>query len=955
MAAALKPQSDGAGVGTQPPGVAQGESPTEEIGADATLAFAPAAEPKLESHETAATVSLPAGAMSAFMRDVDAPPTTAILVASEKRKAAVSSPPSSVGRKIGPYTVQGELGRGGMGVVYLARHEQLGRTVALKMILSGNQAGEEAHQRFLVEAQSIARLSHPGIVTVYDIGENEGMPYFSLEYIPGESLSRLIAEKPLEPQAAAALVAKMATAMQYAHDKGVLHRDLKPANVLMADGETPKITDFGLAKQIEGAQDAELTQAGSIMGTPSYMSPEQAGGDPDALGPATDQYSLGAILYQLLTGRAPFVAPRAFEVIRQVLADEPVAPRKLSPQVPADLETICLKAMHKDSTRRYASCQELAADLTRFLEGRPILARPVSTQERLVRWCRRNPVIAATSGTALAAVLTALAVVSWSSYTLSQKNTALKEAYGELETANQTVQSTNTQLEKTNGQLKGANDQLGKQNILLDERYQEAEAAKKLAYDRAKLANNSFRFVIDKARDSLGGIPQLRDFRKELILSALEGLEKLPDDPADKIYNRGLQKAKAEEYLYQTYLHVGEPSQAVPHIEIALAILRDRENFQGGTDATRFNLASCLLAKAQARQSFERDMNLSTKCSGESLTLLESIVAVPNPKEFDLDKGSMDALKVRELLLRSRNIHTAALWQQGRIAEALLHARRNVEILDETFKVIPQLKNLPADQKRNVRAGMAWIHQLRAVTALRAGEMKEAEEQQMEALDLARLSVKISGGAWDARRALAEILGFTGDFYVAKKDDVKARQAYEEAARLAREIYAQDGTSEQGRNALNIELIRLAGFEKTRGTDKHQKLYQEALEVARLMVKSDPKGQTHQVALALSLAPTGAHAEAKEVADRLLAGQKKPDAELFIDMARVYSQCSAAAGLKETEVAAYQQSALDCLAKAVDQGYRDQVYLTSHPDFVPLKDAQTFLDLLKKISTSKGS
>ena len=942
MAADLKPQprSGGVGADSRPVGISSGESPTAGVGGDPTLANPPVPVAHLGSSPgTAETVSLPDGALPAPPLETDdLARTTSLVPGAPGAIGTVTLGKSPLVRTIGPYVILRELGRGGMGVVYLARHEQLGRVVALKMILAGNQAGEEAQQRFLVEAQSIARLSHPGSVTVYDIGEHDGMPYFSLEYVPGNSLSRVIAEKPLEPKVAAMLVAKMAAAMQYAHDKGVLHRDLKPGNVLMADEETPKITDFGLAKQIEGAQEAELTQSGAILGTPSYMSPEQAAGDPKKLGPPTDQYSLGAILYQMLAGRAPFVAPRTYDVIRQVLADEPVPIRKLAPQVPADLETICFKAMHKQAARRYASCQEFAEDLTQFLEGRPLIARPVSRPERFIRWCRRNPVVAGTSATAIAATLLVLAVVSWSRYTLALKN-------GELESANQKIQSTNSELQ-------GLNVRLSKQNVLLDERRKQAVAARTLAYDRAKLASGSFKSVIDNVRKFLIGNPQYRELGEKLVLDAAEGLEKLPDDPTDPDMRNGLIKAQAEEYLYQTFLSVGEVSKAIPHIEIALKILQDRNAAQGQTDATRLNLASCLRVKAQARQSFERDMDLSLKLSGESVALLESVMKAPNPKEFDVDKGSMDPIKVRQELLRSRNVHTATLWQQGRILVALEQARGNVALVDEIFNTLPQLKGLTAEQKRVQRSDLGWIHQVRAVTALRAGEVKEAQEQQQEALDLARLSVAMTN-SWGAHSTLANILGFAGDLYVAQNDEAKARTAYEEAVKIARELHALDRTSENGRNLLNIQLIRLAGFEKTRSPEKCQKLYQEAVQIAREMVKADPKGQTKHVALALSLAPTGAHAEASQIADKLLSGVPKPDAELLIDMARVYSQCSAATGLKESEASAYKDRALACLAKAADQGYRDPFYLTFHPDFVPLQSAQAFTDLVEKLKSAK--
>ncbi len=921
MALDPKLKSGEVGPDSRSPGTASGSSPTKEIGPDATLEFSAKGDAK---PEPAVTTSLhwPAEGQSIETDNLD---RTSTFGPGNKGMKTAEIGKTPISRTIGPYAIERELGRGGMGVVYLARHEQLGRTVALKMILAGTQAGEEAQKRFLLEAQSIARLSHPGIVTVYDIGEYEGMPYFSLEYVAGNSLAKLLAEKPLEPRAAASLVAKMAAAMQYAHEKGVVHRDLKPNNVLMADGETPKITDFGLAKQLEGAQDAELTQSGTILGTPSYMSPEQATGELHAVGPPADQYSLGAILYQMLTGRAPFVASRPFDVIRQVLEDEPVPPKKLVPTVPAELETICLKAMHKDAARRYADCRELADDLARFMDGRPILARPVSQAERLVRWCRRNPVVASTSGLAAAALLTLLAVVSWSSYSLAQKNATILVA---------------------NSDLQDANTKLGQQNILLEQRRQQAEAASKLAYERTQLASNSFRFLIDKAR-GLSVIPQLRDFGKDLVLTAADGLEQLPDDP-DNPGTAGLEKAKGEEYFYATYLDYGEPSKAIPHIENCLAILRDRNSRQG-TDATRFNLAACLRAKAQARQTVQRDIPLCLALCDESIGLLESILKTPLPAEFDETKGSRAERDVRQLLLSVRNVQTSLLWQQGRITQTLAQARENARILNETFARLPELKDLTPEQQRNVRSGMSRLYQIHSVAALRAGELKEAAEQQQEALELAQLAVQNSQGGWDARLAKAELLGFAGDLYLAQKDEAKALAAYEEAAEMGRKLLSEDQTSEPCRIAVNVLLIRLAGFEKSRDAEQARKLYDEAVGIARQMVMLDPEGRAKQVALALSLAPTGAHAEASGIADKLLAEQTNPDAELLVDMARVYAQCSVAEGLEAAKATEFQALALDCLRKAKDQGYRDHFYLTFHPDFAPLQAEQPMLELLKEI------
>jgi tRNA A-37 threonylcarbamoyl transferase component Bud32 len=296
------------------------------------------------------------------------------------------------------YEILGELGRGAMGVVYQARQAKPNRLVALKMILAGGHASEADLARFATEAEAIARLQHPNIVQVYEVGTHEGQSFFSLEFCAGGSLDRKLGGTPLPPVEAARLVETLARAMHAAHRSNVIHRDLKPANVLLLEDGTPKITDFGLAKKLD---EVGQTQSGVIMGTPSYMAPEQAGGKSKQIGPAADVYALGAILYECLTGRPPFKAATPLDTILQVLSDEPVPPSQLQSKTPKDLETICLKCLHKEAGKRYVTAKALAEDLGRFLRGEPIAARPVGRLERGWRWCRRNPALAG----ALAAVL----------------------------------------------------------------------------------------------------------------------------------------------------------------------------------------------------------------------------------------------------------------------------------------------------------------------------------------------------------------------------------------------------------------------------------------------------------------------------------------------------------------------------------------------------------------------
>lgn len=297
-------------------------------------------------------------------------------------------PPAVLGQ-CAHYELLAELGRGGMGVVYKARDTRLRRLVALKMVLAGRLASEEDLTRFHTEAEAAARLEHPHIVTVYEVGEYEGQHYLSMKFIEGETLGQRLARGPLPCHQAARYIQVVARAVHHAHTHGILHRDLKPSNILIDRDDQPHVTDFGLAKRL-GDNESRHTASGSVLGTPSYMSPEQAGGKTRDLGPATDVYSLGAVLYELLTGRPPFRAATPLDTVLQVIQNEPVPPRLLNPSIDADLETICLKCLEKDPVNRYHSALELADDLLRYLNGDSIQARSFNILDRITRTLERS-------------------------------------------------------------------------------------------------------------------------------------------------------------------------------------------------------------------------------------------------------------------------------------------------------------------------------------------------------------------------------------------------------------------------------------------------------------------------------------------------------------------------------------------------------------------------------------
>ena len=277
-----------------------------------------------------------------------------------------------------------------MGIVYKAKQQKLDRLVALKVILMGDLAGKEDIRRFNLEAEAAAQLDHPNIVSVYDVGEVEGRHYMAMALIDGHSLKDRLLGGHIEPREAAALVASIAEAVEYAHQRGIIHRDLKPANVILDTRNQPRITDFGLAKRLD--RDSSLTATGQVLGTPNYMAPEQAGGKTDEVGPMADVYALGAILYHLLAGRPPFEAATVVETLQRVMEQEPVSPREINRAVPTDLETICLKCLEKELVCRYSSAGDLASELRRFLRGEPIQARPIPRWEWAWRWIRRTTI-----------------------------------------------------------------------------------------------------------------------------------------------------------------------------------------------------------------------------------------------------------------------------------------------------------------------------------------------------------------------------------------------------------------------------------------------------------------------------------------------------------------------------------------------------------------------------------
>jgi eukaryotic-like serine/threonine-protein kinase len=397
------------------------------------------------------------------------------------------------------------LGRGGMGVVYKARQINLNRLVALKMVLAGAHAGRVALMRFHREAQAVASLQHPDIVQIHDVGQAGGLPYFSLEFIDGGSLALQLDGRPQDVTQAAWTIRIVARAIHAAHLQGIVHRDLKPANILLTADGRPKITDFGLAKRL--GDDSGQTRTGTIVGTPDYMAPEQARGQADDAGPLVDQHALGAILYELLTGRPPFRGSTPFDTIEQVCTQEPVPPTRLRPKVPRDLETICLKCLQKEPHRRYADADALADDLDRFLDGRPVLARRISAVEHLGRRCRRNPCAAGL----LAAVLVLLVTSVTTSAVLAAH---LARAHGAAIAAFRGECQKSYELKTDMHRAELAVEQATRET--------------RLAHDQAARARDAVAALVAQIR-SLEDRPDLRDAQRDLLRTATYALGALAE------------------------------------------------------------------------------------------------------------------------------------------------------------------------------------------------------------------------------------------------------------------------------------------------------------------------------------------------------------------------------------------------------------------------------------------
>ena len=635
--------------------------------------------------------------------------------------------PSVTVRSFGDYEILGELGRGGMGVVYRARQVSLNRPVALKMVKTGLLASDDELRRFQNEAETVALLDHPGVVPIYEVGAHDGQRYISMRLVEGGSLVSLLGRYRGDPWAVARLTAEAAEAVAHAHARGILHRDLKPANILVDAEGRPHVTDFGLAKRVEA--DAELTASGAILGTPAYMSPEQATGRRGAITTATDVYGLGSVLYALLTGRAPFGGDSVAETLDAVRNALPEPPRRLVAAVPRDLETICLKCLEKDPRRRYPTAQALADDLRRWIDSRPIAARRVGPAERAWLWCRRRPAIASLVAAALLALIggtaATIAVQVAANRALAAKNVELASANARVEQrydlAMEAIKSFHTGVSEDfllrEVQFKGLRDRLLNSASDFYERLgallgEEPDLASRRALSQAGFEVAVLAGQVGRQEDALALHRRVLAGRE--ALAAAQGA-----DPATAVD------------VARSLLAIGKALEATGQMAEALATLERARSTLAGADGSPPE-------DAAGRSTFaavEAQSGLTLMATGrtaealhalERAHLLQDLLARADPGDHDRQAD----------LAATHNLIGMVRTQTGRPAEALEAygaARAIWSDLADAHPAIGEFRNQLADAYSNIGAQLGSTGRpaeaLEAIKAARAVRQRLAEEQ----------------------------------------------------------------------------------------------------------------------------------------------------------------------------------------------------------------------------------
>jgi serine/threonine-protein kinase len=822
-------------------------------------------------------------------------------------REAAESGPHGTWPMVAGYQILGELGRGGMGVVYKARQRGLNRLVALKMVLAGAHAGAHLLARFHTEAEAVARLTHPNIVQIYEVGEQDGLPFFSLEFVDGSPLDKKLGGKPQPPREAAQLCATLARAMHFAHQHGIIHRDLKPANVLMTLDGIPKITDFGLAKLLEEEGDSSRTKTGTVMGTPSYMAPEQARGDVREVGTHSDLYSLGALLYECITGKPPFQGPTPMETMLKVTREEAAAPSRLRPDVSRDLETICVKCLQKEPAKRYGNCYELAEDLNRFLMSEPVRARPVGNIERVGRWCRRNPGWAAMWG-GIAALL--IFVASGSLYAAITINTAKQQA-------------------DANARIAKKNEEKAKKN---EEKAKEFGSA----------ASQAYATLIREVQDKLKDKPALQDLKKQILLPSIKGLESLivrmgKNQDAFNLDNL----ADAHLKMGWLYREIGQIDQAYKQFQETHEIRERIALANPNEEDARVQLANSwkdlgditLHAKgdaAQARADYKRGLTIANdlaehpKSDQPSLMDRKQVVADLYYKLGDIADGPVEA----------REYYTQALVRRQEWRNA------HPELADPMSRV--------AD----------CYHDL-ARASFHSRDQNAARRYFEECLKLREEFLKRQPQSAFGKLILAFEHERMGDFQVRAGQPEQGKNSLQSALARYDELVKADPKNEENKKHLSRATYLLGtAYLRLHDTNLAEENYAKALQMRRELAEKDAANQPKQKDYMVNLARCGFHEAAAKKAEEIYKKSPK-DVDTLLNLMRCYALCSAAAGGPTTPTVeqaklrdTYAASAANCLEQAIANGSRNVVDVETDPDIDAIRNYPAFQRALDKLRES---
>jgi eukaryotic-like serine/threonine-protein kinase len=816
--------------------------------------------------------------------------------------------------QIAGYEILGVLGVGGMGVVYKARQPRLERFVALKMIRAGASARPEDITRFESEAKAVAAIEHANIVKIHDIGEHEGLPYFSLEYLAGGSLASKIGGKPQPFDEGARIVETLARAMYVAHENKVIHRDLKPTNVLFTADGTLKITDFGLVKRLEA--DSGQTRSGSILGTPSYMAPEQARGESQNVGPAADQYALGAILYELLTGRPPFQGTSVLDTLDMVRSKEPVPPSQLQPKTPRDLETICLKCLEKDIERRYPDVLALAEDLRKFQTGQTILARPVSEVERLGRWCLRNRRVAALSGLVALLVLIGVVGLAIATVMFGQKNLALS-----------------------------------KSSALAEEKRKDAEIKEKKAVAAARAANAQNRSAVDAhiemislLQRQLRFVPVLQNLREGLLDKASTRLEAAAEAMAN--LRREVDWAPEDEQhnwrsLARAHQAQGNLSLSRNQITQGMAQLRKAEEINdrlAAADPGNRDLQVNLIRSKRQLGYNTMDQLLDTEGSQKYHRRAVELSRRGLAKDRDSDvfkselANSLGGLARSEVLL-------------GHLEKARDFYREEIA-LRESFSTA---------ESRTWESRREFAGHYAAVAALnvQTGDPVEAQRLYDKCARIREQTAAEKPDSWPAQNDLALSYNNQGTIRFTQSHDQAAAADARKFHLKALEILRKRAKSDPQDSDNKKTLAETLNYEATSALAEGDKAgaaasFRECLEIRQELAKAEPTAKKLQADLMLALARCGKDVEAARIAKSLVATPPQ-DEYLYVVAAGGYALAAGAAAGDDAKVKSYTALALDCLRKAKDRGWAVVAILKSDTDFEPIRNDPAFQALLRDL------